>query len=77
MSVPLYFDHNMQFAVVIALRERGVDVLTTRDDGFDRQPDSQVLDRAAALSRVVVTHDLDFQCVNTCKSRSVFTLFVD
>ena len=60
MSVPLYFDHNMQFAVVIALRERGVDVLTTRDDGCDRHPDSQVLDRAAALSRVVVTHDQDF-----------------
>jgi hypothetical protein len=60
MSVPFYFDHNMQAAVVTALRERGLDVLTTRDDGHDRHPDERVLDRALALKRVVVTHDQDF-----------------
>ncbi len=60
MSVPFYFDHNMQRAVVIALRERGLDVLTTLEDGYDRHSDDQVLERAETLSRVVVTHDQDF-----------------
>ena len=32
-----------QLAVVTALRERGVDVLTTREDRYDRQPDDRVL----------------------------------
>lgn len=70
MTVPLYFDHNMQFAVVTALRERGIDVLTTREDGYDRHPDDQVLVRAQKLARVVVTHDQDFlelatECIAT------------
>ena len=60
MSVPFYFDHNMQLAVVMALRVNGLDILTTREDGHDRQPDPQILDRAQALTRVVVTHDQDF-----------------
>ncbi|MEI8381258.1 MAG: DUF5615 family PIN-like protein [Planctomycetota bacterium] len=70
MTVPFYFDHNMQFAVVTALRERGMDVLTTREDGYDRHPDDQVLVRAQKLARVVVTHDQDFlelatECIAT------------
>ena len=60
MTVRLYFDHNMQFAVVIGLRERGLDVLTTKEDGYDRHPDEHVLDRAQKLARVLVTHDQDF-----------------
>lgn len=60
MSVAFYFDQNMQFAVVVALRERGCDVLTALDDAHDRRPDDEILDRAQALSRVVVTHDQDF-----------------
>jgi Domain of unknown function (DUF5615) len=60
MSVPFYFDHNMQLAVATALRDRGFDVLTTQEDGYDRHSDDQVLERAETLARVVVTHDQDF-----------------
>ena len=60
MSVAFYFDHNMQTAVVAALRANGFDVLTALEDEFDRHPDEDVLDRAKSLHRVVVTHDQDF-----------------
>ncbi len=60
MSVAYYFDHNMQTSVVTALRERGIDVLTTLEDRYDHHPDEEVLRRALELSRVVVTHDQDF-----------------
>lgn len=60
MSVAYYFDHNMQTSVVTALRERGIDVLTTLEDRYDRHPDEEVLQRAFEISRVVVTHDQDF-----------------
>lgn len=60
MSVAFYFDHNMQTAVVTALRTSGFDVLTALEDEYDRHPDDDVLDRAMSLQRVVVTHDQDF-----------------
>ena len=60
MSVAFYFDHNMQTAVVAALRASGFDALTALEDEYDRHPDEDVLDRAMSLRRVVVTHDQDF-----------------
>lgn len=60
MSVAFDFDHNMQSAVVAALRANGLDVLTALEDEYDRHPDEDVLDRAKSLKRVVVTHDQDF-----------------
>ena len=60
MSVAFYFDHNMQTAVVTALRASGIDVLTAWEDQYDRHPDDDLLDRAKSLHRVVVTHDQDF-----------------
>ena len=60
MTAALYFDHNMQHAVVTALRDRGLDILTSLEDGYDRQPDDRLLDRALTLRRILVTHDQDF-----------------
>jgi len=60
MSVKLYFDEHVRSAVTAGLRRRGVDVLTTQEDGRKGVPDSALLDRAAELSRVIFTQDEDF-----------------
>lgn len=70
MSVNFYMDHNVHGAVTTGLRRRGVDVLTVQEDGYDREPDPDVLDRAGALGRVVVTYDRDFTAEATDRQRA-------
>ena len=60
MSLPLYIDHNVPDAVARGLRRRSVDVLVAQDDGYDRAPDEQLLQRATDLGRIVFTQDDDF-----------------
>jgi predicted nuclease of predicted toxin-antitoxin system len=60
VSVRFYMDHNVQGAVVDALRVRGVDCLTAQEDGATTLNDDSLLARATALGRVLVTHDKDF-----------------
>ena len=52
-------DVHVHGAITDGLRSRGVDVLTARDDGTIRWEDSDLLDRATALSRVLFTNDRD------------------
>ncbi|MGH9380135.1 MAG: DUF5615 family PIN-like protein [Thermoanaerobaculia bacterium] len=59
MPVRLLMNHNVDRAVTEGLRLRGVDVLTAYDDGSHELEDPQLLDRAAALSRVVFSTDGD------------------
>jgi predicted nuclease of predicted toxin-antitoxin system len=59
LPVRLYFDHNVNQAIVRGLRLRGLDVLTAREDGTHRLPDPELLDRATALGRVLVSSDID------------------
>ena len=42
------------------LRRSGHDASQVRDYGMQRSPDREVIDRARAESRVVITFDLDF-----------------
>lgn len=60
MSLALYMDMHVPAAITRALRRRGVDVLTAHDDGAARLLDPALLDRAAALGRLVFTSDSDF-----------------
>lgn len=55
----LYADENVPRAVVRALRGVGHDVLTAVEDGRANQgiPDPEVLDRATALGRAVLTNN--------------------
>lgn len=55
MNLPLYFDHNVNRAITEGTRQRGLDVLTVREDGYHRRSDDEMLARAAALQRVVFT----------------------
>lgn len=60
MPVGIYVDVHIPKVIVTGLRLRAVDVLTAQDDGMDEAEDSQLLDRAAELGRIIFTHDADF-----------------
>jgi hypothetical protein len=53
-------DHNVARAVTAGLRLRGVDVLAAHEDGASDMADSDLLDRATELGRVLFTRDDDF-----------------
>ena len=57
--INLYMDHNVPQAITDGLRLRGVDVLTAYEDGAHRLPDSELLDRATELGRVMFSQDAD------------------
>ncbi|MBI3947074.1 MAG: DUF5615 family PIN-like protein [Armatimonadetes bacterium] len=60
MSCSFYMDVHVPSAITGGLRHRGVDVLTAQEDGAARLPDSEILDRAGALGRLLFTWDKDF-----------------
>ena len=53
----LYADENFSLPIVFELRRLGIDVLTVSEDGRANQavPDDEVLARAVALGRAVLT----------------------
>lgn len=60
MSVKLYMDVHIPAAISNGLRGRGIDVLTTQQDGTTRLPDDELLDRGIELDRVIFSFDPDF-----------------
>ena len=60
MLPPLIADANIALAVVRFLRERNVDVLYVREEGWKFYTDRDILARAHARHRFVLTHDSDF-----------------
>lgn len=59
MSVRFYFDVHIPYAIALGLRLRGVDVLTSQEDGTRELADDRLLDRATALGRVLFSQDQD------------------
>ena len=53
-------DVHIPAPITKALRNRGIDILTSQEDKTDRLDDSPLLDRATNLERVVFTFDEDF-----------------
>ena len=53
-------DMNVAVPVVRFLRERGVDVISAREQGWGNLTDSQILAQAHGMGRFVLTHDSDF-----------------
>ncbi len=70
MSVRLYMDVHVRRAVTDGLRLRGVDVLTAQEDGIGEFEDSELLDRATVLNRVLFTQDDDFLAEAVRRQRS-------
>ena len=60
MSVALYADVHVPILIVKGLRERGVTVLRSQEDGTDEFADPALLDRASGLGYVLLTQDEDF-----------------
>jgi hypothetical protein len=60
MSVSLYMDEHVHSQITVALRLRGVDVLTVQEDGLAGVADAALLDRATELERVLFSQDTDF-----------------
>lgn len=59
MSVAFYMDVHVHRAITLGLRLRGVDVITTQEDGYQEASDSELLDRATSLGRVLFSQDDD------------------
>jgi hypothetical protein len=59
VSLRLYMDHHVRSEIAMALRQRGVDVLTAEEDGAQRLFDAELLSRATALARVLFSQDRD------------------
>ena len=70
MPIKLYADHNVDFAIVKGLRLRNIDILTTLEDETNRLDDSDLLDRAGKLKRVLFTQDKDFLAETTKRQKS-------
>src|SRR5207302_10179568 len=51
VTLRLYMDHHVPFAITVGLRQRGVDVLTAEDDGTATLDDDPLLERATSLGR--------------------------
>ncbi|HEV2295157.1 MAG TPA: DUF5615 family PIN-like protein [Tepidisphaeraceae bacterium] len=52
-------DVHVHSAITTELTKRGIDVVRAQDDGAGELDDSELLDRAAALGRVLFSHDAD------------------
>jgi len=61
--VPLYMDHHVPAAITSGLRRRGVDVVTSEEDGSATLEDNLLLDRATVLGRSLFTQDEDLLAI--------------
>lgn len=59
MPLPIYMDVNVPAAITAGLRRRGIDVLTSQEDGSRRWSDDRLLERATAIRRVLFSQDDD------------------
>lgn len=75
MTVSLYMDEHIPKPITEELRRRGVDVLTVQEDNRQGTPDSDILNRAIELQRVIFSQDQDFLVeANLCQTeRRSFT----
>ena len=53
MAIQLYMDHNVPRAITNGLNLKGIDLITAYEDGSSQLDDSELLDRASELERVL------------------------
>lgn len=61
MAVKLYMDVHVPQVITDQLRRRGVDVLTAIEDDSNELSDSELLERARLLERIIFTQDIRFK----------------
>ena len=70
MPLKLYTDHHVPRAITMGLRLRQVDVVTAFEDQAHEMADTDLLDRATALGRVLFTQDDDLLAEATQRQRT-------
>jgi uncharacterized protein with PIN domain len=63
-------DQHVPRAITVGLRLRGVDVITTYEDGSSELEDAALLDRAGEVGRVLFTRDDDLLAEATKRQRA-------
>lgn len=64
MAQAIYMDVHIPAAITTGLRRRGIDVLTSQDDGTTRFDDADLLDRATQQGRVLFSQDTDLLAIS-------------
>jgi hypothetical protein len=59
VGIKYYMDVHVPAAITEGLRRRGLDILTSQDDGTREADDEELLTRATALGRTLVSQDQD------------------
>jgi len=59
MPLTFYMDVHVPAAITTGIRRRGIDVLTSQEDGTRRADDEELLGRATDLGRILVSQDED------------------
>ena len=59
MPLAFYMDVHVPSAVTLGLRRRGLDILTSQEDGTTRFDDDALLARATELGRALLSQDSD------------------
>ena len=75
VSLAIYMDVHVPRAITVTLRARGVDVLTAQEDESTLLSDSELLDRASALLRVLFSRDQDLLVETAGRQKSGRTFF--
>jgi hypothetical protein len=70
VGIAFLMDVHIPSAVTDECRLRNVDVLTAQEDGARQLSDSDLLDRATALGRILVTQDTDFLAEASARVRA-------
>ncbi len=65
MSASLYMDVHVSSAVTEGLRKRGIDVLTSQEDGTNTWDDEALLAQATKLGKVLFTQDDDLLAIGS------------
>jgi predicted nuclease of predicted toxin-antitoxin system len=70
LRVKFLADMGLALSTVAFLRARGRDAVHLRDQGLKRLSDEEIVEKARAEGRVILTHDLDFgQIVAVSRTR--------
>ena len=59
MPLAVYMDVHVPAAITAGLRRRGIDVLTSQEEGTDQWPDDRLVEQATTLGRVLFSQDDD------------------
>ncbi|MFQ5733002.1 MAG: DUF5615 family PIN-like protein [Planctomycetaceae bacterium] len=59
-EIRFHLDESVTVAIVLPLRQRGIDVTTSAEADLLEATDEEQLEFAASQGRVLITHDADF-----------------